>query len=374
MADQSDSPRRLLGTFLDLVRIDSPSGEEAACAAYCERVLTEAGCRVWFDNSAPLTGSDTGNLIAELPGNHPATLVLSAHLDVVQPCVGVEPIVADGVVFSAGETILGGDDKAGLAAAIECVRRLAEEPGQRPTVRCVFSVQEEIGLHGAKQLEPETVAGDLCLVLDAAGDPGGIVIAAPTHYTFTATFIGRAAHAGVEPEAGLSAIGMAADAVRRLPMGRLDAQTTANVGTIAGGTATNVVAARTVITGECRSLIRERVETVREEMDRSLRAAAEEHGGSVDISWTLEYEGFAIPEDSAVLDVVRAGCRDAGLRDHTFSTGGGSDANVIAAHGVPTVALSCGMTGVHGTDEQISVADLVSLSELCLAVARRLAD
>ncbi|TLM98071.1 MAG: M20/M25/M40 family metallo-hydrolase, partial [Actinobacteria bacterium] len=228
---------RLLATFLDLVRIYGPSGSEAPVAAYCARALEEAGCEVRFDDSAVVTGSDTGNLIAQLRGDAPATLVLSAHLDTVEPAGGVEPVVRGGVVLSAGDTILGADDKAGLAAAIECVRRLAESDGPRPNVRCVFTVQEEVGLTGAKALDPVDAQGDLCLVLDADGAPGGIVIGAPTHYTFTARFTGRAAHAGVRPEDGISAIAMAAWAIARLPIGRIDEMTTANVGTVHGGTA-----------------------------------------------------------------------------------------------------------------------------------------
>jgi len=169
----SAADERLLGTFLDLVRIDSPTGHEAACAKYCERELSAVGCKVRYDGSAASTGSDTGNLIAELPGTSPGTLVLSAHLDCVEPCQGIEPLISDGLVFSAGETVLGADDKAGLAAAIEAVRRIAENDAPHPTLRCVFTVQEEVGLVGAKHLAATDVAGDLCLVLDAAGRPGG---------------------------------------------------------------------------------------------------------------------------------------------------------------------------------------------------------
>jgi tripeptide aminopeptidase len=210
-------------------------------------------------------------------------------------------------------------------------------------------------------------------VLDADGAPGGIVIGAPTHYTFKAAFIGRASHAGVEPEKGISAIGMAGDAIARLDIGRLDADTTANVGTISGGTATNVIAARVDITGECRSLDRERVERVRESMDSRMRDVAREHGGEVEIEWQLEYEGFILSEDDAAVRLVAAACTDIGLEAKTMRTGGGSDANVMASLGIPTVALSCGMQGVHSVSEQIEVADLEKLADLCVAIAQRLA-
>lgn len=364
---------RLLETFLHLVRIDSPTTEEAACARYCADALRAAGCRVTFDDSAARTGSDTGNLVAELPGGTDAVLLLSAHMDVVEPCRGVEPVIQDGIVFSAGETVLGADDKAGLAAAIECVRRLAETDAPAPTVRCLFTVQEEVGLRGAKELADDAVKGDMCLVLDADGTPGGIVTAAPTHYTFKAAFIGKASHAGVAPESGISAIVMAADAISAIPVGRLDELTTANVGTIEGGSATNVITPRVDLTGECRSLDRARVEDVKAAMDAAMRQAADKHGGSVDIAWTLEYDGFRNAEDDPRLALVMDAVRDCGREPRTFSTGGGSDANVISALGVPTFALSCGMAGVHGVGEQIEIADLEALADICEAVARRLA-
>lgn len=372
MGAGADSDQRLLSTFLDLVRIDSPSGFEAACARYCAEALREVGCTVRFDTSAEKTGSDTGNLIAELKGDIPGTLVLSAHFDCVQPCEGVEPVVQDGVVFSAGETILGADDKAGLAAIVEALRRLTESGESRPTIRCVLTVQEEIGLLGAKSLEPGAAAGNLCLVLDATGQPGGIVIGAPTHYTFIAEFTGKAAHAGVAPEAGVSAVEMAARAIAHMELGRLDEHTTANVGTVCGGTATNVVAATTRLTGECRSLMRERVEDVRARMHQAMLDAAHEAGGAADVVWTREYEGFLTDAHAPQVKLVAAACEDVGLSPATFTTGGGSDANVISAAGTPTVALSCGMEGVHSTAEQIEVSHLEELAALVVAVARRM--
>lgn len=364
---------RLLDTFLDLVRIDSPSREEASCAAYCERELLAAGCSVRYDHADVMLGSDTGNLIAELPGTVPGVLVLSAHLDVVEPCRGIEPVVHDGTVVAAGETVLGADDRAGLAAAIEAVRRLSTADVPRPAIRCVFTIQEEIGLRGAKELSADAVEGDLCLVLDADGEVGGIVTGAPTHYTFNAVFTGVASHAGVAPERGVSAIAMAADAVSRLPIGRIDDATTANVGTLAGGTATNVIAARVEVTGECRSRVRERVEELREQMDRTMREAAERAGGRVEIEWRLEYEGFHLADDARAVQVVKRACERLGLASRAFETGGGSDANIIAALGVPTVALSCGMKGVHSTSEQIDVVDLERLAALCVETAKVMA-
>lgn len=369
------STGRLLDSFFALVRIDSPSRREAEIARHCEAILAEMGFEVRRDATLDTTGSDTGNLIAVLPALDPAalTLVLSAHLDCVQPCEGVEPVLAEGVITSAGETVLGADDKAGIAAIFEGVRRTIEDGVRRGEIRVVLTVAEEVGLVGAKALDLAEVAGDLCIVLDADGAPGGIVIGAPTHYTFDATFGGTAVHAGVEPEKGVSAIRMAADAVAAMSLGRLDDSTTANVGTVSGGTATNVVPATVHLTGECRSLDDARVEEVRAAMDAAMRGAAEAHGGSVEVRWTREYSAFSIAEDSTVIDLVRGACADVGLAPRLFTTGGGSDASIIAESGTPTLVLSSGMTAVHSTEESVSVSDLEALAALVRAIAGRMA-
>jgi tripeptide aminopeptidase len=365
---------RVLDTFLDLVRIDSPTGRERNVAEYLAGALADAGCEVRFDETQTLTGADTGNLLATLPGTTPgAVLAFSAHMDCVQPCEGVDPVVEGGVVRSAGATILGGDDKVGLAAIVEAIRRLSEEPGEHAEVRAVLTVSEERGLLGAKALAHDDCIADVCLVLDADGAVGGIVTAAPTHYTFTATFTGKAAHAGVEPENGVSAIVMAAAAVSAMEIGRLDPQTTANIGTIVGGSATNVVAPRCDVTGECRSLDRSRAEAVRDAMDSALREAAAAHAGTVEVTWTLEYEGFSFDADAPAVALVEAACREVGVTPRRFATGGGSDGNVFAAHGVPTLVLSSGMAKVHSTDEELEVAQLERLADLLVAVARRAA-
>jgi len=363
---------RVLDTFLEAVRIDSPSGEEAAFARWCADRLREAGCSVRFDGTGPLSGSDSGNLIAEFPGDaEGVVVVLCAHLDTVMPGRGIRPVVADGIVRSSGDTILASDDKAGVAAIIETIRRVGESGAITAPVRVLLTTGEEIGLQGAKSISPDDCAGDVCLVLDAHGAVGGIVGAAPTQYTFRAEFAGVPAHAGVEPEKGRSAVVMAAKAICAMRLGRLDAVTTANVGEIHGGTATNVVSASCVIRGECRSLDRQAADSVRLEMDAAMRAAAFEGGGTVAVDWNLEYEGFRFPSDDPSVELVAGAVRSIGLTPSVFDTGGGSDANVLTAKGLPSIVLACGMTDVHGTGESIAVADLVSLVDLLVAVLTR---
>ncbi|MDZ4655485.1 MAG: M20/M25/M40 family metallo-hydrolase [Coriobacteriia bacterium] len=365
---------RLTETFLDLVRIDSPTGYEGAVARFIASALTAAGCDVRFDGTQAETGADTGNLIAVLPATGSGkTVAFSAHMDCVAPCSGVEPVVRDGVVYSAGDTVLGGDDKSGVAAIIELVRRLSEGGEPYPEVHVVLTVAEENGLLGAKALDPADCTADLCLVLDAAGDVGGIVTAAPTHYTFRAVFSGRSAHAGVEPERGVSAVAMAAHAIASMELGRLDAETTANIGTVRGGSATNVVAPACEVTGECRSLDHERAGAVRDAMEAALHAAADEFGGSVEVTWKLEYEGFCFDDDSPEIALVSAACADIGVTPRLFKTGGGSDGNILSAKGAPTLVLSSGMTDVHSPDESLDLRQLALLVDLLGAIVLRAA-
>jgi len=363
---------RLLDTFLEAVRIDSPSGEEAAFGRWCAARLTALGCEVRFDDTAKQTGSDTGNLIADLAGTAEGlTVVLSAHLDTVEPGRGIVPIVEDGIVRSSGETVLGSDDKAGVAAIFESLAVLRDSGRPHARVRVLLSTSEEVGLRGASALDPADCEGDVCLVLDAAGDVGGIITGAPTHYTFSATFRGIASHAGVEPEKGCSAIVMAARAVAAMQLGRLDDVTTANVGEIHGGGATNVVAAECSLAGECRSLDRARVEQVRDAMDTAMRAAASEGGGSVTVEWVRQYDGYLFDDDDQAVEIVAAAIRAAGFEPRTFTTGGGSDANMLASKGLPAVALSCGMTDVHGTAETIAVSDMEGMVRVLLVTIER---
>ncbi|MDR1015145.1 MAG: M20/M25/M40 family metallo-hydrolase [Coriobacteriales bacterium] len=372
--------QRLLDTFLDLVRIDSPSLREANVAAYCKQALEEAGCTVRFDTSAPTTGSDTGNLVALLPAapdtgdaSAPApSLYLSAHMDTVSPGEGIEPVIADGVITSAGDTVLGGDDKVGVAAIIETVRTLAEAAASgrpHPAIGALLSVGEEIGLRGAHAMDCRDLGCAPCLVLDASGAPGVVVTGAPFHYLFEATFTGRAAHAGIEPERGVSAIALASKAVLAMQLGRLDERTTANVGIISGGNAFNIVPGSCVVTGEFRAMDEGRAREVKAQLAEALDAAVCGTDGSVAVEWEEEYRAFQIGEDDPLVQLVLAEARSLGLPAQTAVSGGGSDANVFAEKGMRALVLGTGMTDVHGLSESLAVADLEALARLCIAVA-----
>lgn len=429
---------RLLSTFLELVAVESPSFYEAAMASHCARALVDLGFFVEFDASAVVTGSDSGNLIARLPGTAPGRLALSAHLDTVEPCAGIEVLreavpaavlgsayADDGamleVLRSAGETILSADDKAGIAAILEGVRSTLESGAPRPDLTVLLTTCEEQSLLGSSALAPDAlswpadlpsacsgagaagvagavgaedavavgaeagasaadgvaaVAGAVgavdealpCYVLDADGRPGTIITGAPCHWTMRACFHGRAAHAGVEPEAGVSAIALAADAVAAMPLGRLDECTTANVGVIAGGTAVNVVPEACELAGECRSLRSDRAAAQRDAMTVACEQAAAQGGGSVELEWTCDYPAVLFEDDAPIVARAVAAARAAGLVPRLARTGGGADANVLGAKGCQAVTLGIGMASFHSADEFIAVRDLEATARLVEAL------
>ena len=369
------NPIRLLDLFCEIVRIESPSRHEAAMAARCADELRGLGFSVRFDDSAAQTGADTGNLVAHLPGTAPGHVVLSAHMDTVQPCAGIEPVVEDGVVRSAGDTILSADDKAGVAAILEGVRSVVEEGAPRPDVTVLLTTCEELHLLGSGALAPDALpAGAPCYVLDADGAPGTVITGAPCHWTLEAVFAGRASHAGVVPEAGISAIQMTAAAIEAMPLGRIDEATTANIGVIAGGRETNVVPEACMLRGECRSLYPERAEAQKAAMTVALEQAAARFGGTVGIDWTPSYGAVLYDEDDALVQAAARAARAAGLEPCFRHDGGGSDANVLAARGVRAVTLGVGMTAFHSPEEHISVADLEGTARLVEALVREGAE
>jgi len=386
---------RLLTTFLDLVKIDSPTGREADVAAYCKRALEESGCVVDPEVLKALPGSNSGNVVAtlaafpqdlSLPNSSPSEpdlLYFSAHMDTVEPCHDVKPRIENGVIYSDGTTILGGDDKAGLAAIIEMIRCLKEgeaagEP--HPQIKVLFTVQEEVGLKGAKALgESEFLdaQGALCYVLDAAGKPGLVVNGAPYYYSYRAEFRGAAAHAGIEPEAGISAIRAAAQAVAALPQGRLDEQSTTNVGTIQGGTADNVVPPDCLVTGELRSHSLDRLLEYQAEIEDILRrqgngSLVTAGAGTAEavIEWEANYEGFFAPEDSPQVELARRAAERLGLETRTEISNGGADTNIFSSLGLAAVSLGSGMDKVHSIEERLAIIDLENLASLALGIVK----
>lgn len=364
---------RLLNTFLDLVTTSSPSGHEGAVAEYCAAALRACGCTVEIDDAGERIGSDTGNLYAVLPGTASGSVIMTAHLDCVQPCERVTPVIEDGVIRSDGTTVLGGDDKVGTASIIEAVRTLSEGDEPHATVKVIFSIQEEVGCCGAKNLSAGTFEqGEPCFVFDGEGDVGLACLAAPYHYTFEAEFMGKASHAGVAPEKGISAIEAAsvaiADMRERGLLGAVGDYCASNIGTIRGGSANNVVAPSCLLTGECRAIEKEDVDRVHDGMDEAMRNAAAQVGARVRIDWNLEYSGFCLDADAPAVKLFNDAARSVGLSPDTVKSAGGTDANMYIELGVEPLVVSTGMTNFHSVDECLKVEDLENTARLAVAL------
>ncbi|MGQ9497114.1 MAG: M20/M25/M40 family metallo-hydrolase [Desulfotomaculales bacterium] len=358
-----------MDTFLQLVRIDSVSLQERRLADYLARVLRDLGLEVWEDDAATACCGTAGNLCARWPGGR-SGMVFCAHMDTVEPGRGVRPKVENGVVKSRGDTILGGDDKAGIAILIEAVRVLREAGWEPEGLELVFTVSEEIGLLGAKHLDFGRLRAGMGFVLDGDGPPGRIVIRAPSQDSITATIIGRAAHAGIEPEKGINAIYAAALGISRMRLGRIDEETTANIGEITGGKATNIVPERVVLRGEARSLDDAKRAKATADICRHIEEGAQRAGARAEIKVELLYPSFALrPEDPVVRAAVRAASA-CGLPVQLEQSGGGSDANIFNNRGIPTVNLAIGMQKVHTTEECIAVEDMETATRLVLTLIR----
>jgi len=350
---------RLVSTFLEFVQIDSPSGQEEEIARCLMAALKSLDLLVVRDK--------TGNVIGRLAGEG-QPILLSAHMDTVRPGRGVKPFIKDGIVTSDGTTILGADDKSGVAVILEVLRVLVEQDLPHPPLEVALTVSEEKGLKGAKELDLTTLRAQEGIVLDSGGEIDTIVVSAPSQEKIRAVVHGKAAHAGVEPEKGINAIVVAAEAVAAMPLGRIDEETTANIGRIQGGTATNIVPNRAEIAGEARSHDERKLEAQVQAMTEALKKAASQHRATVEIDVKRSYSTFKLSEEDGIVRRAVAAARTLGLTPALVPSGGGSDANVFNAGGIATINISAGMAKVHTTEERIAVADMVKCAEFLLAI------
>ncbi len=357
---------RLHETFVRLCEIRSPTGEEREVADTIAAEMRAAGLEVSEDDAAGPAEAGCGNLLARLPGEDEASVMFCAHIDTVPHQGLVEVVEEDGVFRSAGETILGADNKAAVAVFMEMATRLAEAEGP-PAIglELLFTVAEEQGLRGAKAFDASTLRSRRGFVLDHAGPVGEVVVATPTQQKIRADFSGVEAHAGIRPEDGSNAIAAAAAAITRMELGRLDEGTTANVGLIEGGTSGNVVPGHCWLVAETRSLDGERAANVAGEITEACAWGASEHGCDVDVSVEELFRGYELPKDSVALGLAEAGLRSAGLDPQRVAIGGGSDVNALRIEGFDCVLLSNGPRDVHTAEERVSKADLEKMLAVC---------
>ncbi len=353
---------RVTSDILALLQIDSPTFGEAAASRWLAEQLAAFGVEAEDDGAAERLGGSCGNLIAHVPGNGAPPLLLNAHMDNVPPCEGVRPVVDGHIIRSAGPTILGADDKVGCVAVLSAVREVVENDLPRPPLEIVFTAAEEVGLEGAKALDYASLNARRGFVAES-GSLGSITIAAPSADRWEAIVHGKAAHAGVAPEDGINAIRVAAEAIAEMRVGRLDEETTANVGLIGGGEARNVVPPVCRVSGEARSHDRGKLADQINHVRACFDEAAGRHSGKVELSVKRSYNAFRIEPGDWPLVIAEQAARDVGIKPNPRPTGGGSDANIFNESGIVCVVMSAGAHGVHTTEEFMDVRDLHRASQ-----------
>ena len=352
---------RIVKTFTELVQVDSPSGEEEEMAKDLIGRLEALGLTVQRD--------DYGNVIAGDGGDDP--LLLSAHMDTVEPGRGIKPRVEGDRVLSDGTTILGGDCKAGVAAILEALESINEDGTPHRSIEVAFTREEEIGLVGARNLDFSMLSAKESIVFDGEGPPSQITSASPTYVGFDIEVTGRAAHAGVEPEKGLSAIRIAAEIITRMPQGRLDEETTFNVGNFEGGTVRNAVPESAVVRGEFRSRNLETLDGLRLQISEAVDEVRKLYP-EADIQQHLhtEFETYTLTDDDAATSLVKKALVDLGLTPVMSPSGGGTDGNVFRLNGISAVVVGMADHNMHTVREYVTIPDLVDAAHLCEELLR----
>lgn len=375
----SINKERLATTFTTLCEIDSPSKREGKISVWLKNTLTELGADfIYEDDSATKTGSESGNLIIRFNGNQPEVegLFFSCHMDTVQPAEGVQVVRKGDIFTSKGETILGADDKSGIAAILELLQLLGENNASHPMIEVVITTCEEIGLLGAKYLEINKLTAPYGYALDSSGI-NHVIIGAPAANKISIVVSGRAAHAGLCPEAGINALSVAVAALNSIKVGRLDEESTCNFGLIEGGVAANIIPEKITIKGEVRSHSEEKLQQYTQEIEKAFQKAVDswqptsetgEQRPHFEIRIIADYPALRIPPDAPVLKRLQKGADTAKIDIQQIVAGGGSDANIFCGKGLPTAIIATGMNKVHTIDEQLDLEDLTSLTELLLGI------
>ncbi|MGI6405201.1 MAG: M20/M25/M40 family metallo-hydrolase [Syntrophaceticus sp.] len=356
---------RLFQEFIKLAEIASPSCKEREIADYLKNRLNELGLAVEEDDTASKIGGNTGNLFARLPGKEGLEpLFFACHMDTVTPGEGVKVVFEEGVFRSQGDTVLGGDDKAGIACILEVLQMIRDEKTSHCPLEILFTVGEEKGLLGSKNFDINKITAKLGYVLDSSGSPGGIVTAAPAQNIIYITVRGKSAHAGFEPERGVNAIRIASEIISRLRLGRIDEETTSNIGIIEGGKATNIIPDAVYIEGETRSLDRAKLDAITEEITREFEQVKEIPGAKSEIRVEFEYPEYKLEAEQKVVEFAAEAIKRAGLDVRLETSGGGSDANIFNAAGLQVANLAVGMQNAHTTEEFMESRDLVDVTHI----------
>lgn len=356
---------RMVKEFVEMVKVSSLSRKEGRFASLLAEKLGGLGFEVYIDSAGELTGGDTGNVLGRLKGTLDTQPILfCAHMDTVVPGENINPIIREGIIYSDGTSILGGDDKGGIAAILEAIRYIKENSIPHGDIEVAFTICEEDGMFGAKNMDYSWLKSKIAYVLDSSGDIGKVIVRAPAQIKIHTEIIGKATHAGIAPEMGISAIQVAARAIEKMKLLRIDEETTANIGIISGGSATNIVCDKVKISMEARSLKRSKVEAQAKHMLECIDSACTEYGAVHETQQYLSYPEFNISKDSEAIKLVTSALKRLGIEAGFESTGGGSDTNIMSGKGIQAVTLAIGMTNVHTTSESIAISDMDKTAEL----------
>ena len=358
---------RLVKTFMDIVRIDSVSGEEDRIADDLTHRLKKLGLSVQADSY--------GNLIANAPHYDPkgdeVPLLLSVHMDTVDPGRGINPRLEDDVIRSDGTTIVGGDAKAGVAAVLEAIESLTDDGTPHLPYQIALTREEETGLHGARNLDYSKIHAKEAIVFDGEGPVNTVTVSAPTYVGFTVEITGRAAHAGVEPEKGISAIRIAAELITRLPQGRLSADTTFNIGLIEGGSVRNTVPETTKVVGEFRSQDLEAIDNMGLEITEALEAVQMLYPeAELDKHMHTEFEHYEFGEQDPTYRRVARALKTLALEPDMRASGGGTDGNIFRQRDITSVVVGMADNGMHTVREYVKVPELVDAAHFCEAILK----
>lgn len=353
------SKQRLIDTFIDLVKIDSPSGHEKELAEYVSQYLKRLKAEVEYDNF--------GNVIAKLPGSIGVKpLMLNAHLDTVEPGRGIKPIIEGDIIRSDGSTVLGGDPKAGVALILEALTSLVEDKKTHVPLEIVFTREEEIGLKGAINLDYTILTAKRGITFDGEEAVHNVVISAPGYNRVDATIVGRGAHAGAQPEKGISAIQIAAKIISSLHLGRIDHETTANIGLIEGGTARNAIPEKVHFRGEIRSRNKEKLEAHTTHFQNVFKDIMTQHPeAKSDLVIQKEFDSYLFDGNHKVVQHISNVFSDMHIAPNLHHSGGGTDVNIFHSHGIEAIVVGTGDYDAHTTREYVIIPQMLQAAQFC---------
>ncbi|ASN06188.1 M20/M25/M40 family metallo-hydrolase [Virgibacillus necropolis] len=353
---------RLLDSFLELAKINAPSGSEKPMAEFLIPKLEELGFSIQFDEAHKEFGGNCGNLIAWWEGtdSDAEPLFLSTHMDTVLPTEGLDPVIKDGIIYSDGTTILGADDRAALAAYLEGIKVIQESGTPCGPIELVLTVNEQPGLVGASHLDYSLVKSKKGFIFDSSGDVGQIILQGPYSSRIYCDIKGRSSHIGLNPEEGINAFLIASDALKNMKLGKIDDQTLANIGVIKGGTMSSIIPGEVELVGEVRSFEKEGLDNQLEHMKAAVEKAAEQHDGSAKVRFEKKYLGFNVPKEDDLAKTALSAADEIGVDKYTTKTLGGADTNVLNENGLECITLGNGFRNIHTFHEHISIENLMN--------------